>query len=78
LSSWWSTADFAAFSRTDKQLIDYLTGGIPLLLGPFSGHPGESLAALEPKIWTLEALTSVVEATYDFGVNKKRDELFKS
>jgi hypothetical protein len=37
MSSWWSlfALNFAAFSQTEKQQIEDLTGCIPLLLMPF-------------------------------------------
>jgi hypothetical protein len=75
---WWSTADFSAFSQADKQLVEDLTGGIPLLLGPFSGHPGKSLADLEPEIWDMEILACVEQTTYRFAIQKTKHELFKS
>jgi hypothetical protein len=42
---------FKNFTVLEKQKIEDLTGCIPLLLGPFLGHSGKSLADLEPEIW---------------------------
>jgi hypothetical protein len=80
MSRWWSrfTSDFTAYSETDKQRVEDLTGCIPFLLEPFLGNPGKSLESLEPEIWDDDVLSSVVAAAFDFGVEKTKDELFKS
>ena len=80
ISSWWSlfASDFAAFSQTEKQRIENLTGCIPLLLTPFLGKRGKSLESLEPRIWDEEVLASVVTTAFNFGVGKSQDPLFKS
>jgi len=80
MSRWWSrfTLDFTAYSETDKQRVEDLTGCIPLLLEPFLGNPGKSLESLEPEIWDNDVLSSVVATAFDFGVGKSRDPLFTS
>ena len=80
MSCWWSrfALDFAAFSETEKQRIEDLTGCIPLLLEPFLGKKDKSLESLEPGIWDVDVLFSVVKSAFDFGVGKRRDELFAS
>ena len=78
MACWWSrfALDFAAFSETEKQRIEDLTGCIPLLLEPFLGNKGKSLEFLEPGVWDDDVLASVVNTVFDFGVGKMRDELF--
>ena len=82
MSSWWSlfASDFAAFSQTEKQRIEDLTGCIPLLLMPFLkvDKRDKSLESLEPGIWDEDILASVVTTAFNFGVGKSQDPLFQS
>ena len=80
MACWWSrfALDFAAFSETERQRIEDLTGCIPLLLQPFFGKKDKSLESLEPGIWDVDVLASVVKSAFDFGVEKSQDELFAS
>ena len=60
ISSWWLlfASDFAAFSQTEKQQIETITGFIPLLLMPFLKHDkhDKNLESLEPGIWDEDVL----------------------
>ena len=80
MTCWWSrfALDFTAFSETERQRIEDLTGCIPLLLEPFLGNKGKSLEFLEPGVWDDDVLASVVNTVFDFGVGKMRDEFFAS
>jgi hypothetical protein len=82
MSSWWSlfAPEFAAFSQTEKQRIEDLTGCIPLLLTPFLKRDkhDKSLESLEPGIWNEDVFASVVRTAFDFGVAKCQDPLFQS
>ena len=82
MSSWWSlfALNFAAFSQTEKQRIEDLTGCIPLLLTPFLKRDkhDKSLESLEPGIWDEDVLASVVTTAFNFGVGKSQDPLFQS
>ena len=82
MSSWWSlfVSYFAAFSQTEKQRIEDMTGCIPLLLTPFlkRDNRDKSLESLEPGIWDEDVLASVVTTAFNFGVGKSQDPLFQS
>ena len=58
---------FKNFTVLEKQKIEDLTGCIPLLLGPFLGHSGKSLADLEPEIWHAQPLRDVTTRTDTFA-----------
>ena len=81
MSSWWLlfASDFAAFSQTEKQRIEDLTGCIPLLLTPLLKRDkrDKSLESLEPGIWDEDVLASVVTTAFNFGVGKSQDPLFQ-
>ena len=68
--------DFAAFSETERQRIEDLTGCIPLLLEPFLGKKDKSLESLEPGIWDVDVFVSVVKSAFEFGVGKSLDKHF--
>jgi len=80
MSHWWlrNAKDFAAFSDDDKLRVEDLTGCIPLLLEPFLGNSGKNLEALEPGVWNVEVLASVVRTTFDFGEEQSKDPLFQT
>jgi hypothetical protein len=58
---------FKNFTDLEKKRIEDLTGCIPLLLGPFLGHSGKSLADLEPEIWHAPPLWDVTTRTNTFA-----------
>jgi hypothetical protein len=80
MSYWWSrfALDFTAFSETEKQRVEDLTGCIPLLLEPILRKKGKSLESLEPDVWDDDVLASVLKTVFDFGVGKSQDPLFTS
>ena len=74
MTCWWSrfALDFAAFSETERQRIEDLTGCIPLLLQPFFGKKDKSLESLEPGIWDVDVFASVVKSAFVLELRKAR------
>jgi hypothetical protein len=77
MSHWWSShaEDFKAFSLSDKERVEDLTGCIPLLVSQFLGYSGQTLDSLEPKIWDNEILAPVATNTIDYAGAIKGENL---
>jgi hypothetical protein len=75
MEHWWlrHVGDFEAFSPADKKRVEDLTGCIPLLLRPFLGHAGKTLASLETHIWDDTTLADVGKNTLSHAYHQKRD-----
>ena len=71
MACWWKHHDITAFSDEEKQMVEDLTGCIPLLLIPFMRCNDKTLDFLEPQIWMDPILESVRTETLEFSTAKK-------